>query len=86
MKKHVTALAVLAAGALFLSACGGGGSEPRAQEPAAADTEAAKTITAARVRHSERSEASEVKRSTPEGGGGQLPQRGDGRGCIDETP
>jgi uncharacterized cupredoxin-like copper-binding protein len=43
MRKHVTALAGLAAGtALLVSACGGGGSEPAAQESAGA--EAAKTI------------------------------------------
>jgi uncharacterized cupredoxin-like copper-binding protein len=36
MKKHVPGLALLAtATALFLSACGGGDSEPAAQEPAA---------------------------------------------------
>jgi uncharacterized cupredoxin-like copper-binding protein len=46
MKKHVTALAALAAGtALFASACGGGGgSESAGVERAAGGAEAAKTI------------------------------------------
>jgi uncharacterized cupredoxin-like copper-binding protein len=45
MQKHVTLLATLAVGsALFVSACGGGGSEPAAQEPCAVGAETAKTI------------------------------------------
>jgi uncharacterized cupredoxin-like copper-binding protein len=45
MRKHVTVLATLAVGsALFVSACGGGDSEPAAQEPAAANAQSAETI------------------------------------------
>jgi hypothetical protein len=45
MKKHVTALAALAAGAVLLtSARGGAGSESAAEEPAAGAAEAANMI------------------------------------------
>ena len=45
MKKHVTALSALAVGsALFVSACGGGGNEPVAEEPAA-NAQSTETIT-----------------------------------------
>jgi uncharacterized cupredoxin-like copper-binding protein len=45
MKKRVTALAALVAGAaLFTAACGGGASGSAAKEPAAGGAEAAKTI------------------------------------------